>query len=172
MRTVHTTSADETREFGRELARDLRPGDVVTLDGELGAGKTQLAKGIAAGLGVTAELTSPTYAICETYPIPPRPAPEAAPGPAPAPSPEVPPESAAAPAAPLAPAPELNHLDLYRLDDASQLDDIGFYETLESGGISLIEWARKFPDAIPPAHIEVAISVLADGTREISITRS
>ena len=144
MRTVHTTSADETREFGRELARDLRPGDVVTLDGGLGAGKTQLAKGIAAGLGVTAELTSPTYAICETYPIPPRPA----------------------------SAPELNHLDLCRLDDASQLDDIGFYETLESGGISLVEWARKFPDAIPPGHIEVSISVLADGTREISITRS
>ena len=156
MLIVHTTSADETREFGRELARELRPGDVVTLDGGLGAGKTQLAKGIAAGLGVTAELTSPTYAICETYPIPPRP--EATPGSAPEAAPEA--------------APELNHLDLYRLDDVSQLDDIGFYETLESGGISLIEWARKFPDAIPPAHIEVAISVLADGTREISITRS
>jgi tRNA threonylcarbamoyladenosine biosynthesis protein TsaE len=61
-------SAAETMEFGRQLARTLRPGDVVALTGDLGAGKTCLVKGIAAGLGVTHEITSPTFTLIHEYP--------------------------------------------------------------------------------------------------------
>ena len=55
-------------EFGRQLAQSLRPGDVVALTGDLGAGKTCLVKGIAAGLGVTQEVTSPTFTLIHEYP--------------------------------------------------------------------------------------------------------
>src|SRR5712671_1234439 len=60
--------AAETMAFGRQLAAELRPGDVVALTGDLGAGKTCLVKGIAAGLGVTQEVTSPTFTLIHEYP--------------------------------------------------------------------------------------------------------
>lgn len=60
-------SEEETAAWAREYARTLRPGDVVLLEGEMGAGKTALAKGIAAGLGILCEVTSPTYAYVNDY---------------------------------------------------------------------------------------------------------
>lgn len=64
---VCSRSAEETRELGERLASVLRPGDVVVLTGDLGAGKTVLAKGIAAGLGVTEPVVSPTFTIVREY---------------------------------------------------------------------------------------------------------
>jgi len=55
-------------EFGRQLAESLKPGDVVALTGDLGAGKTCLVKGIALGLGITQDITSPTFTIIHEYP--------------------------------------------------------------------------------------------------------
>lgn len=60
-------SAAETFDFGRQLGAELQPGDVVALIGELGAGKTCFVKGIAAGLGVTQEVTSPTFTLIHEY---------------------------------------------------------------------------------------------------------
>lgn len=60
---IHTASGQETAHAGRLLARLLQPGDVVTLTGDLGAGKTCLVKGVAAGLGVIEPVTSPTFNI-------------------------------------------------------------------------------------------------------------
>src|SRR5258707_12703275 len=57
----------ETMEFGRQLATTLRPGDVIALTGDLGAGKTCLVKGIAAGLGITQDVTSPTFTLIHEY---------------------------------------------------------------------------------------------------------
>lgn len=53
--------------FGRQLAASLKPGDVVALSGELGAGKTCLVKGIALGLGVPQQVTSPTFTLVHEY---------------------------------------------------------------------------------------------------------
>jgi tRNA threonylcarbamoyladenosine biosynthesis protein TsaE len=60
-------TVDDTREFGRRLAAVLRPGDLVLLDGPLGAGKTALAQGIGAGLHVRGEVTSPTFVIARVH---------------------------------------------------------------------------------------------------------
>ncbi len=60
-------TVDDTREFGRRLAALLRPGDLVLLTGPLGAGKTALAQGIGAGLGVPGEVTSPTFVIARVH---------------------------------------------------------------------------------------------------------
>ena len=53
--------------FGRQLATTLQPGDVLALSGDLGAGKTCLVKGIAAGLGIPHEVTSPTFTLIHEY---------------------------------------------------------------------------------------------------------
>lgn len=65
--TLHTSTPQETVSWGRRLAGAVRPGDVVVLCGQLGAGKTQFTKGMAAGLGVSDEITSPTFNIVYEY---------------------------------------------------------------------------------------------------------
>lgn len=60
-------SAEETFRIAEEYAKTLKAGDVVRLDGEMGAGKTVFAKGVAKGLGVREEVTSPTYAYMNDY---------------------------------------------------------------------------------------------------------
>jgi tRNA threonylcarbamoyladenosine biosynthesis protein TsaE len=65
---VETTSAEETIAVGERLGRVARRGDLVCLWGDLGAGKTQLVKGFALGLGIDATITSPTFIIMGEYP--------------------------------------------------------------------------------------------------------
>ena len=64
---VVTNSAAETRELGARLAGMLKAGDVVLLEGELGAGKSELARGVARGLGVRETVTSPSFTILNVY---------------------------------------------------------------------------------------------------------
>ncbi len=64
---VDTNSLEETLRFGERVGRELQRGDVVALFGELGAGKTALVKGIARGLGITQEVTSPTFTLVHEY---------------------------------------------------------------------------------------------------------
>lgn len=66
MREIHIKNENETRQFGEELARSLKPGDVIALIGDLGTGKTTLTKYIARELGIMQAITSPTFTIiCE-----------------------------------------------------------------------------------------------------------
>ena len=60
-------SPEETRDFGRALAALLRPGDLVLLHGDLGAGKTTLTQGIGDGLGVRGHVASPTFIVARTH---------------------------------------------------------------------------------------------------------
>ena len=67
MAKIITASREETENFAREYAKTLSAGDVVVLDGDMGAGKTVFSKGVAAGLGIEEEVTSPTYAYMNDY---------------------------------------------------------------------------------------------------------
>jgi tRNA threonylcarbamoyladenosine biosynthesis protein TsaE len=67
MATTISRSPSETFELGRRLAGGFRGGEVLALDGDLGAGKTQFVKGIAAGLGHLCEVTSPTFTLIHEY---------------------------------------------------------------------------------------------------------
>ena len=64
---MKSNSAEETRRLGEQLAGELRPGDVILLEGPLGAGKSELARGIALGLGVRERVTSPSFTILNVY---------------------------------------------------------------------------------------------------------
>jgi tRNA threonylcarbamoyladenosine biosynthesis protein TsaE len=68
--SVETHSPEETHALGQCLARVLRPGDIVGLEGELGTGKTVLVQGLAKGLAVTARVHSPTFVLHHRYPGP------------------------------------------------------------------------------------------------------
>ncbi|MGW1073833.1 tRNA (adenosine(37)-N6)-threonylcarbamoyltransferase complex ATPase subunit type 1 TsaE [Streptomyces sp. NPDC002537] len=65
---ITVKSADDMRDLGRRLAALLRPGDLVLLTGELGAGKTTLTRGLGEGLGVRGAVTSPTFVIARVHP--------------------------------------------------------------------------------------------------------
>ena len=67
MLKVETNNLEETIRFGKQIGNKLNPGDIVCLQGNLGAGKTSLAQGICKGLGVKEEITSPTYTIVKEY---------------------------------------------------------------------------------------------------------
>jgi tRNA threonylcarbamoyladenosine biosynthesis protein TsaE len=66
-RNIETRGVAETIAFGEQFASELRAGDVIALRGELGAGKTCLVKGIARGLGIAQEVTSPTFTLIHEY---------------------------------------------------------------------------------------------------------
>lgn len=66
-KTIETTSAEETFAVGRELGRLAKPGEIYTLDGDLGVGKTVFTQGMAEGLGITEHVNSPTFTIVQVY---------------------------------------------------------------------------------------------------------
>jgi tRNA threonylcarbamoyladenosine biosynthesis protein TsaE len=67
---LHLRDSDAMREFGHRLARQVRIGDVIALEGGLGAGKTTLARGILEGLGLAGEAPSPSFALVQPYDVP------------------------------------------------------------------------------------------------------
>jgi tRNA threonylcarbamoyladenosine biosynthesis protein TsaE len=67
--TIYSLSEDETLEFGRTFARNLKGGELILLEGELGTGKTVFTRGVALGLGIPPEdVTSPSYTLVQEYP--------------------------------------------------------------------------------------------------------
>jgi len=141
MRT-HTTTPEETEDFGLQLAR-ARPGPatalaVLYLCGELGAGKTTFARGFARGVGVKGAVRSPTYTLLELYP---------------------------------AGAVTLVHLDLYRIRSPAELDSLGLREWAAPGYLWLIEWPERGADRLPPPDLTLAFTV-GDFGHEIQTTPS
>jgi tRNA threonylcarbamoyladenosine biosynthesis protein TsaE len=68
MLVFHTETSDETQDIGKAIGRLLKPGDLISLVGEMGAGKTTLVQGIAQGLESTEHVTSPTFTLINEYP--------------------------------------------------------------------------------------------------------
>lgn len=117
----------DTVEFGRRLGAVLRAGDLVLLAGPLGAGKTVLVRGIAAGMGVTGQVSSPTFVIARVH----RPA---APGGVP-----------------------LVHVDAYRLgDDLDQLDGLDLDTDLMDAAV-VVEWGEGVASALSADHLLVRL---------------
>lgn len=114
-------------ELGRRLAVALsgvRGPVVVTLGGELGAGKTTLARGLLQSLGIQGAIRSPTYTLIEPYEAEGR---------------------------------AIYHLDLYRVADPSEVEDLGVRDLLQGDALLFIEWAEKGGAAVPRPDLHVQI---------------
>lgn len=127
---------EETFELGKRFGSTLAAGSVVALCGDLGAGKTQFTKGIAAALGVDDAITSPTFTLIHEYPEGRLP---------------------------------LYHIDLYRLESEDDALSTGLEDYLAPDGVTVIEWADKFPDLLPAHTRYVSLRPLEGDEREITI---
>lgn len=134
-RLVHSQA--ETEAMAEALGRILRPGDVVLLDGDLGAGKTTFTQRLARTLGVSGPVTSPTFSLVNEYEIP---MPGGQEGVCP-----------------------FYHFDLYRLEWEDELFDIGFDEYFTRGGILVIEWGEKFSHMIDADYLQVHLGIPENG---------
>lgn len=161
---VTTYSEAETIALGTRLGKLLSGGEVVLLDGDLGAGKTHLSKGIARGLGAQDEVNSPTFNIVLEYSLASgehvsSTASSAAHSIAPSDASST--ASSAAPSVAHSAAPTvLRHFDLYRLEQADDLDDIDYFGLLEDEqAVSVVEWGSKFADALPLDYLHIVLRV-------------
>jgi tRNA threonylcarbamoyladenosine biosynthesis protein TsaE len=127
---ITSTGVAQTRALGRRLARLLRVGDVVLLQGPLGAGKTALAQGIGQGLKLPTTVTSPTFVLLARH--------------------DRDTEVSGAD------APPLYHADLYRLTEAEQVADLDLAQQA-ADGILLIEWPERGQGVLPAEHLLIVI---------------
>ncbi|MSP22084.1 MAG: tRNA (adenosine(37)-N6)-threonylcarbamoyltransferase complex ATPase subunit type 1 TsaE [Dehalococcoidia bacterium] len=128
---VTTAGVARTRALGKRLARYLRGGDVLLLQGSLGAGKTALAQGIGAGLGVEGPVNSPTFVLMARHD---------------------PPEGGRG----LLP---MYHADLYRLTSAEDVAELEL-AAQAIDGVLLVEWPERGLEALPPEHLLVVIDLV------------
>ena len=133
---LHLADPAATARLGAELARLLRVGDVITLEGPLGAGKTSIARGLLAALGLAGEAPSPSFAIVQPY---------------------APPETT---------LPVL-HVDLYRLADALELDELGLDDARYDSAL-LVEWPDRAGHAAWPDALRLTLAVEPDGARRLT----
>lgn len=126
-----------TEALGRCLGKFARPGDIITLAGDLGAGKTTLTQAIGRGLAVPDDcyITSPTFALIHEYPgrLP------------------------------------LFHLDLYRLADETEAEELGLDDYLYGDGLSVIEWPDRLGSLMPANRLHIELAILSPSSRRATL---
>ena len=121
---IETNGERETHASGFRLGETAKRGQVFALIGDLGVGKTIFTKGLAAGLGITEPVSSPTFTIVQVY------------------------ESGRIP---------LYHLDVYRIGDPSEMEEIGCEEYFYGEGLCIVEWAALIEELLPEQRTEIMI---------------
>ncbi|MDE6478545.1 MAG: tRNA (adenosine(37)-N6)-threonylcarbamoyltransferase complex ATPase subunit type 1 TsaE [Alphaproteobacteria bacterium] len=128
MKTYVTQNLDDTRRFAAEFAATLRAPVCVALHGDLGMGKSEIARTIIQTLrGASTVVPSPTFTIVQNY-------------------------------------DGISHFDLYRVEDASELTEIGLEHAIEND-ITLIEWPEIAADILPASTIHICITAAGDGRK-------
>jgi tRNA threonylcarbamoyladenosine biosynthesis protein TsaE len=120
--------------LGMRLADVIRSSDVVALSGELGAGKTTIARGVLRGLGLEGEAASPSFPIVLAY------------------------EDLKVP---------LWHVDLYRIEDPAELDQLGLVEAREECAL-LIEWPERMGERLWPEALRLSLARAGEGARDLT----
>jgi tRNA threonylcarbamoyladenosine biosynthesis protein TsaE len=126
----------DTEVLGARIAAGLRLGTVVALEGDLGAGKTVLARAILRALGVAEDVPSPTFTLVQSYETP---------------------------------KLAVRHYDLYRIENASEMDELGLEEALDEGA-ALIEWPERAPSYIPDDALHVRLEIAGANSRQAHIS--
>ena len=133
----HTVkNVEETYALAKRIADTLQGGEVILLNGDLGAGKTTFTKGLAKALGIEDEVTSPTFTILNVY------------------------EDGRL---------KLNHLDMYRVDSADELAELGIEDCFDDESVTVIEW-NKF-ERFDGKVIEINITPTGENERVVDVTK-
>jgi len=132
--TFISNSPAETEAIGRQVAENIGVGSVLALKGELGSGKTLFVKGVVAGLGGSADVTSPTFTILHEY---------------------------------RAGRLPIYHFDLFRIENPQALARLGLDDYFFGDGISVIEWADRFPDFVPEQARWIFFEIKSETQRAI-----
>ena len=138
---ITTDSPEGTIEFGRKIAAHLKGGEVISLTGPLGSGKTHLIKGIALGLDLvdSSQVNSPTFTLVNEY---------------------LRPDARF----------DIYHIDAYRIDSVDEFERLGFDELCYPGSVVLIEWADKVEAALNGIDtIEIKLSHIEENKRQICL---
>ena len=125
-----STSPARTSEVGAALAALLGPADVILLCGDLGAGKTTFTQGLARGLRVAEQVTSPTFTLVRSY------------------------DGRWHDGRPM----HLLHADVYRLEHLQEILDLGLAELVEEGAAAVVEWGEAAAPALAPDYLEIHLS--------------
>ena len=121
---------DSTAELGARLARVAEPGDVISLSGPLGVGKTALARGFIGALGHQGDVPSPSFAIVQPY------------------------EEL---------DPPVWHVDLYRIEQASEIDELGLDSAADA--VLIVEWPERAGDNKWPEALVLSLDFASEGQR-------
>lgn len=128
----------EAQHFVRTLAKGERA-TLVTLSGELGAGKTAFTQEVAGALGIEDSVTSPTFVLEKIYELP---------------------EGA--------PFKRLVHIDAYRLSSGDDLRPLGFSDLLmDPGNLIMLEWPERVESALPQTVVSITLVPHEDGSRTL-----
>ncbi len=136
-------SAEETRRYAGRFAATLQSGDMVSLCGELGAGKTEFMRGITEFFNCDDQLSSPTFPLFNIY-------------------------EGLLDGEPVT----LHHFDLYRINSLRELEGIGFDEYLSNGDFSFVEWADRFAEYASLYTVTVILEYSGNDSRRITIKRN
>lgn len=139
-----TNNHEETQRVGELLASELQGGEILSLIGDLGGGKTTFTQGLARGLSIKGRIISPTFVIFKKFTIKSK------------------------------NVKWLYHFDLYRLSGLQELVDLGFEDIISSPeNITVIEWAQKASEIIPPSkNIKINFKYLGKNQRQITVSSS
>jgi len=141
MKKIISKSQKETFNLGKELARECLGAEVFAINGDLGAGKTCLSQGIAAGLKIKGPVNSPTFVIMKVYKVNGHKT-----------------------------IKNFCHIDAYRLTGAEDLEAIGANEYLgRPDTVSVIEWANQVKNILPKNSVKIEIKHKNENEREIII---
>ena len=135
--TIISSSPVQTQILGENIGTSCQGGETLLLNGDLGAGKTCFTQGFAKGLGITEDVTSPTFVLHVQY---------------------------------YGTTLELNHFDAYRLEDATNIIDLGFDDFFGyKQGVAIVEWPEIIREIIPETGvIEVEIENLGKEKRKFN----
>ncbi|MEK7571011.1 MAG: tRNA (adenosine(37)-N6)-threonylcarbamoyltransferase complex ATPase subunit type 1 TsaE [Patescibacteria group bacterium] len=143
MKTYTTKHVQETQELARTIAKQKEQFQVITLQGDLGSGKTTFTQGFAQGLGITQAIISPTFIIIRTYMLP---------------------------DASKSRKKFLYHVDLYRIEHTDEIEEIGLFDIMQdTQNIVVIEWPEKLGDLLPEKHLALSFHPIDESTREIIV---
>lgn len=138
--SLSTESPDHTAAIAVSIGRHLGPGDVVLLEGPIGAGKTHFARALIQDYmrrdGTVEDVPSPTFTLVQTY---------------------------------LFSAAEIWHADLYRLSDPNEIIELGLEEAFESS-ICLIEWPDRLASLTPDTALSISFSAPSDSARILTMS--